>query len=44
VSVTMRIIAFPEDAPVLLGGKGWIVIEVRGGEFEFAREVEHRDS
>lgn len=36
VAVTVRIVAFAEDAAVLLRGEFRIVINVRGGEFKFS--------
>src|ERR1700722_3533043 len=41
VSVSMRVIAFAEDAAVLFRREIRIVIEVRGGELDFAREQNH---
>lgn len=41
VAVAMRIIAFPKDAPVFLRREIRIVIKVRGGELDFAREEDH---
>jgi hypothetical protein len=41
--VTMRVIAFPEDAPVLLRRESRIVIEMRRRELEFACNVNHCD-
>src|ERR1700683_4582593 len=41
VSVPMRIIALAENALVLLGGKSWIVVEVRSGALAFARQRDH---
>jgi hypothetical protein len=39
--VPMRIIAFAEDAPVLLRGQSGIVVKMRSGKLEFARQVDH---
>ncbi len=41
VAVSMRIIAFAENALVLGGGKFRVVIKVRGGKFDFARQANH---
>ncbi len=40
VAVAVWIIAFAEDAPVLFRGQSGIVVQVRGGKFEFARKVD----
>jgi hypothetical protein len=37
MSVAIRVVAFAKDAPILIIRKCRIVIEVRGGEFDFAR-------
>jgi len=41
MSVPMRIIALAEDAPVLLGRKSRIVVEMRGRKFDLARDRNH---
>ena len=38
--VSAGLIAFAENAPVLLRGEVEIVVVVRGGEFSFAGEIE----
>lgn len=42
VSVSVGVVAFPEQAPVLLRRKLRIVVVVRSGEFSFAGQVEHK--
>ena|SRR5215469_5093822 len=42
MAVAVRIVTFAEDAAVLLRGEFRIVIKVRGGEFEFSRQLNHR--
>ena len=44
VAVAVRVIAFAEDAAVLLRSKVRVVVEVGGGEFSFAREIDHKTS
>jgi hypothetical protein len=41
MSVAIRIVAFAEEALVLFRTEIRIVIVVRGGEFSFAREINH---
>jgi len=41
VTVTMRIIALPKDAPILLRRESRIMVEMRRGELDFARNVNH---
>ncbi len=41
VPVAVRIIAFPEDAAIFFRREIWIVVKVRGGELDFAREQDH---
>ena len=41
VSVAVGVVAFAEEAQVLVGREGGIVIVVRGGKFGFAREINH---
>ncbi len=42
VAVAVRVIAFAEDATVFLRSEIRVVIEVRCGEFSFAREIDHK--
>jgi hypothetical protein len=37
----MRVIAFTKDPAVLFRREIWIVVEVRSGELDFAREQDH---
>src|ERR1700676_74200 len=39
--MSMRVIAFAKDATILFQREIRIVVEVRGGEFDFAREENH---
>jgi len=39
--VPMGIVAFPKDSTVLLSRKIRVVIEVRGGKLDFARQMYH---
>jgi hypothetical protein len=40
--VAVRVIAFPEDAPVLLRRKRLVVVEMRSGELDSACQINHR--
>jgi hypothetical protein len=39
--VAVRIIAFPEDTAIFFRREIRIVVKVRGGELDFAREQDH---
>ncbi len=41
VPVAVRIVAFAEDAPVLLGRKCRVVIEMRSRKLDFACQINH---
>src|ERR1019366_10809777 len=41
VSVTVRIVALPEDAPVLLGRKRRIMVEMRRRKLDLACQINH---
>src|ERR1022692_3187995 len=44
VAVAVGVVAFAEDAAVLVRREVRIVVVVRGGEFGFAREIDHKKS
>jgi hypothetical protein len=38
----VRVVALAEDAPVLLGGKRRVVVEMRSRKFNLARQINHK--